>query len=811
MEYIARYYVREEGNRKKVIRQGLKDHLRGVSLLAESFGTKVHCSKFMRLAGVLHDMGKYCPSFQNYITNAMKAETSSNGEAPATTKEKVDHGVYGAKFIFEKHSKTGGYAAITAELLLLICCFHHGNLPSAINKAGKATATERIGKIEKEELDQVFETFQNEVNIDVDALFAKAVKEIEAINTQIREQKLVDKNKDQFIYNLLIKLFYSMLVDADRVDSMCFEDGETEWKRYLYNKGSRIAQFKEYQKNVEETYRAFRNKEPDNQNIKKVNDIRNSIADACLEAGKRSGGVYRLTVPTGGGKTLASMRYALEHTVEYEKERILYFLPFTTITSQNADVFRDVLGEGCDLLEHHSNTLEENRAEDYRLLTTRWENDIVISTTVQFLNTFYESGTQDVRRLHNMANSVIIFDEVQTIPINCMNLFRSAVLFLSEVMGATVVLCTATQPAVAEARLQPLFKSQIRELTEDTNGIFAALKRVKVVDETKMKPYAVDEAVDYIIDKKQNVNSLLVVLNKVKSVQQVYEKLNDRIDEDTKLFHLSSSMAPVHKGDILKCIKDCLEKGESIICISTATIEAGVDISFEAAIRNLTKLDSIAQAAGRVNRNGERQLGYCYVINLNEGSYSNLTEIEIGGKKSRTTLEAYDDVLFPAAIQHYFHDFYSDQEIFSQFDYPYQKKDLYSLLTTSRNPSQYGYIDEGVQGYPLCFCIQFAEAAKAFEAIKGLTHSLIVPYGDGQRLVDALIELSFYAPTSEKKNLLEKAKGYTINVYDYMLRKLREEGAVSFHDNLGIYILSDGYYNTQTGLVLETKSEDFMI
>ena len=185
-----------------------------------------------------------------------------------------------------------------------------------------------------------------------------------------------------------------------------------------------------------------------------MNAIRQKISDECFEAGRKESGIYTLTVPTGGGKTLSSMRYALEHSERTNKERIIFVLPYTTIIEQNAKVIREVLGESCDLLEHHSNVTEDDKRmldslgeeRDYRLLTERWENRIVFTTMVQFLNTFYGKGTRDMRRMHHLLNAVIIFDEIQTVPVKCMDLFNGAINFLNRVGNTSTILCTATQP-----------------------------------------------------------------------------------------------------------------------------------------------------------------------------------------------------------------------------------------------------------------------------------------------------------------------------------------------------------------------------
>ncbi|MCP1102031.1 CRISPR-associated endonuclease/helicase Cas3 [Aequitasia blattaphilus] len=793
-EFIARFVIDEHDNNKTIIIQPLRNHLVEVATLAGSFGRRVSVEKFMYLAGLLHDMGKFSEEFSIYIKGKLQER-----EIERDSEKGSDHGVYGAKFIFEKYGKNEGYEKITAELLATICCYHHGKIPDCLNVNGKVSILERMKKVNAEEFERVVKQFTDTIDEDIERLFKEATQEI------IKKiQDIATLQKDGFIYNLLIKLLYSMLIDADRLDSMCFEINDCAWKQYVQNGECKKA-LKNYQQNLEIYVKQLSN------NKTKVNNIRTVISDECLYKGKGFTGVYSLTVPTGGGKTLASIRFALEHALRNDKERIIYVMPYTSIIEQNAEVFRKALGNECDLLEHHSNVIDEDKQDNYSELIIRWENDLVVTTVVQFLNSFYGRSSQDMRRIHAMANSIIVFDEVQTIPIYCMNLFRRAICFLSEILNTTVVLCTATQPGNDSPYLQEMSKNDIVEIMGDVQEKFTSLKRVDVVNKCRVKPYTLEETVDFILEKKQTVNNLLVVVNKVNSAKKIFAEIKLKIAQSTKVFYLSSSLSPEHKKDILEKVKEGLGKKEALICISTTVIEAGIDISFEAGIRNITKLDSIAQTAGRINRNGEKELGYCYVINYEEGSYSKLQEISIGGIKSIDILERFEDTLMPEAMQEYFKNYYSDGEIYQKFDYPTKAANIYKLLDMSSASNREGYrADEENPSFPMCFPIQFASASKEFEVIDSSTKSIIVPYKDGQNLITQITEGNLYMSLEEKKKLLSKAKRYTVNLYTYAFEMLNEVGAILFYESMGVYVLSNGYYDDELGVIYEASADNYI-
>ena len=807
-DYISRFYAEKTKQNKLIVKkQALKNHLLQVSVLAKEFGEFIGLPNTMKLAGLIHDMGKYSQEFTTFIMGEME-RCIKLGEEYKKAKSGIDHGRHGAAYIYKRfypNCSSNYNDKMTIEVIMLICCYHHGGLPDCVSENGQVKIIERIQNISEDEMKQVETAFMSEIDVDIDDLFEKAKEEIKVLMSRVGKAK----SKDQyFMLTLIAKLAYSILVDADRLDSMSFEMGEDAWKEHLDETVS-LDKLKSYSEHLEQYIYELNCKKTEDSGTKRVNEIRAEIAKECMEKAKLPSGVYNLTVPTGGGKTLSSMRLALNHNIQNGKGRVIYVIPYTSIIEQNADVLRTALGEGCDLLEHHSNVIEENKEDDYGLLSTRWNSDIVITTMVQFLNTFYARGTQDIRRFHNLLNATIIIDEAQTIPVKCMNLFNSAINFLSQIGNTTVVLCTATQPVLEGDGMVPIAKAKCSELINNVDKKYIELSRVRVVNKCRQKKYSLDEFTEFISECKEWVSSLLIVLNKVNSAQIVFRQLKRLYEGKTKLFYLSSSLAPQHKKDVLKSLRECLENNESVICVSTAVIEAGIDISFEAAIRNITKLDSIAQTAGRVNRNGEREQGVCYVVNFEEGAYGKLIEVEIGGKRSRGILDDYDDVLLPTSMEKYFKGYFIESEIKNNFNFPLNNKtgkSIYGMLhSAARNVSGLKKNNDRPN-----LMVNFDEAARNFEVIDQNTKAVIVPYGvEGEELVEKINNLDQFAALQEKLRLIEEARKFTVNIFAYNISRLEEEGAIYGEDILGSWLLAGAYYDPDMGVVYEASPDAY--
>ena len=851
-DYIARFRVND------LEKQELKEHIKEVQKLAAAMGKRVdlrrtvsskelHSDKkatlesTLSLAGLLHDFGKYSIKFQRFIHEEWRRAKENKEEYLTKRKQSgIDHGVYGAKYIYDLSGKYGPNGRIVGELLADVICYHHGGLPDAEDFNGDSPLLMRLQDENRlADYEQVKEVFFKDLQIteqEIEQLFKKSIEEIKLLilkSSTGNEAKNKRKNDANFMPNLFIKLIYSMLIDADRLSSMCYETGE-DFASYEKAQDEIQMTWKAYKQKFEEYLSGLQKKSEtlEDTGKKRVNAIRQRISDECFEAGRKESGIYTLTVPTGGGKTLSSMRYALEHSERTNKERIIFVLPYTTIIEQNAKVIREVLGENCDLLEHHSNVTEEDKRmldslgeeRDYRLLTQRWENRIIFTTMVQFLNTFYGRGTKDMRRMHHLLNAVIIFDEIQTVPVKCMALFNGAINFLNRVGNTSTILCTATQPDFSNISKDISLENIKGELINAVEGNFTQLKRVEINNCCAMKPYTIENAASFIWEKKAQVNSLLVVVNKIKTAKDLFQYLKKNKEDvatqnienakglliqDTRLFLLTGDQCPEHKKDILDELLKALKKGEQVLCISTSLIEAGVDISFQAAIRNMTKLDSIVQTAGRVNRNGERDMGYCYVINLEEGSYEHMSEIRLGQKWSNVIFykaeQEKKDILLPELMKEYFDDYYNDNECSGNFKYPIDegRRSIYELLTLKRNQT----------APKLNWKIQFKRAAENFKVIDADMTTVLVPYLEkGQELMRQIEDVTVYTSMAERKELLEKAKKYSLNINRYKFRQIYDAGGITFKEDMGVYLLNYAFYDEkEMGILLEADPDKYIM
>ncbi len=795
--YIARFRT------ENLEEQSLENHITNVAALAESFGQKVGLRNTLRLIGLLHDMGKYSDNFQFFIQNELQRAKENKEQYLLENRHSgFDHGVYGAKYIYTGNEGLKGEKAIR-EILALVVGYHHGGLPDCEDMDGKVPLLLRIANQNKlEDFNVVYERFQTEIKEDLRQLFLKSYEEMQQL---LWQPKIIKAEDFKFMPNLIIKLMYSMLIDADRLDSMCFEEKKSS-DQYIKNKEKIQENWNIYQRYFEDYILKLKKNGQVQIRYQTVNKIRSEISEECLKKADCESGIYKLTVPTGGGKTLASMRFAIQHNKLKQKERIIYVIPYTSIIEQNAEVIRKALHYDCDLLEHHSNVMEDNKEEEYKLMTERWNNDIVFTTMVQFLNTFYYKGTQDMRRLHNLMNSTIIFDEVQTVPVKCMSLFNSTINFLNRVGNCTIVLCTATQPKLNAIKLPVRIANMNHEIIENVGKKFQSLERVEIVNCYRKQRYNIEEAVNFILMKKRQVNSLLVVVNKIITAEQIFDRLKN--EENMQVIFLSSHLCPEHRKVVLKELNKILQKRENVICVSTSLIEAGIDISFEAAIRNTTKLDSIAQTAGRVNRNGEREKGYCYVINLDEGSYGTMMEVGTGEKHTFKIFNQFlmNKILNPEVIEEYFNSYFMDEDIKTYFLYPIDKgkKEIYKLLeTSSKNISR-------DNKYKMFFKIMFKTASQKFEVIDQNMRTVIVPYQDGIKIMDEIEKMNIYTTLSEKRIVLEKARKYSVNIPDYIYKKLQDNHAIIQNETTGAYLLGSGYYSLQKGVIQKEDIGGFM-
>jgi CRISPR-associated endonuclease/helicase Cas3 len=551
------------------------------------------------------------------------------------------------------------------------------------------------------------------------------------------------------------------------------------------------------------------------------------VSERCAEFAKRKSGLYTLTAATGAGKTLASLRYALAHAESTGKDHIFIIAPYTSILDQNADVIRGILdpeGKNGDIvLEHHSNLEHSEKNDQFIDSSETWNVPIIITTMVQFLESLFGSGTRKIRRMHQLANSVIIFDEVQTLPLSCTYLFTWALKYFCQSANVSVLLTTATQPGLDRLKSEyALPLTAANEIIPDIVKHFEDLQRVELIDKTKEIGWTLDEVAEFIESLQEH--SILVVVNTKSQAHELYSKILNK-HSDWYLVHLSTNMCPVHRRKIISELKEQLKnKSQKCICISTRLIEAGVDIDFDATIRFFAGFDSIVQTAGRCNRNGEMKdlqgnfiYGKTWIVNIgkDEEKINSLPELMWGQEIMKRVLREFykesdkykNNLLHPDLIALYFNYYYKQMpDSLLKHKVKGCEETVLDLLSDNAK-SEFEYKNSAKQKYgenakPLTdFRQSFETAWKAFEVISQDTVGVIVPFKDGNRIIGELFAL----PDTQKCiTLLQEAQQFSINVYYNKIKNFIEEEIIKkvpLNNDMEIYTLDEKYYDQNIGLV----------
>lgn len=671
-----RYIAHKDGERE----QSIKEHLEGTAERAGEFAEKFGKKEWGYCCGMLHDIGKYSEEFQRKIQE--------------DTNDRVDHATAGAQVCKER----GGYYSILSYCI----AGHHAGLPDYGNTAMSSSL---CGRWKKRICD--YHAYKDEIKIpklDTDPIvFSK------------------DRNMD-FALGTFIRMLYSCLVDADFLDTESFmKNGDTG-----RNSGESMETLQNrLEKHISEWLK--------NTDTDTINGRRTEILKNCIKEGKQKEGIFRLTVPTGGGKTLASLAFALEHAVKNHKDRIIYVIPYTSIIEQNAQVFREILGED-NVLENHCNVDYESSEEfkPMQLASENWDKPVVVTTNVQFFESLFANKSSKCRKLHNIANSVVILDEAQMLPMDYLKPCTAMLQELVDGYRTSIVLCTATQPT-----LDAFFRENalIKELCPRMEEQFQFFQRVNYQNLGKIRW-------DDLLEKLKRENNALCIVNTKKAAQMIYKEIDGE-----GIYHLSTSMYPKHRKRVLKKIRERLKNNEKCIVISTSLVEAGVDLDFARVYRQIAGLDSMIQAAGRCNREGKRKLSdsMVYIFDLEE-SYpvqSQRQQMDV----SKGILQDYADIADLKAITDYF-------------------TRLYHYRGTSLDKKK--IMDE----FQKMEC-NFAKVAKEFRLIEENTRMIFInrePEAD-----ELLQELRIKGVTRER---MRKAGQYCIQVYD------NEKSENSFFDKL---------------------------
>ena len=797
--------------------QSLWNHLNQVSVYSGQAASKIGLQKQGELIGLLHDLGKASAEFDTYIRSAtglIESDADDYVDA-AGLKGKIDHSTAGAQFIYQTFcGKTEIYVR---QILSMVIASHHSGLIDCLAPSGDDVFSRRMHKAAvKTHFTEAQENLSEDIKQKIESLIQDKFFTV-TLNSKL---KVLQENGDspdilQLKFGLLVRFLFSCLIDADRLDTANFEFPHmVELRNHgNYEEWSILAKkLDNYIEGFEPEAGATRNK---------VDTIRKMISEQCFSSSQKPKGLFQLTVPTGGGKTLASLRFAINHADAHKMKHVFYFIPFTSIADQNAEIAKRVfekmtlseIYEGKIVLEHHSNLTPDEESTRQRLLSENWDAPIVFTTMVQFLETLFGHGTRSVRRLHQMANSILIFDEIQTLPIRCVHLFNVAIRFLIQGCGATVVLCTATQPLLD--KVTPIqralrIKSE-QQMVPDVGALFKDLKRVEIFDRRKIGGWTDSEVKELVADELKKTGSVLIVVNTKKSAASLYAVLHEASLGD--VLHLSTSMCPAHRMKVLNSIRQHLLEEVPIVCVSTQLIEAGVDVDFGSVVRYLAGLDSIAQAAGRCNRNGRRpEGGRVYIINPVAEKLNKLRDIKIGQGVTEKILYEFKidpkkfdhDIIGPKAMKQYYQYYFYRRA--DEMSYNLAGKsavgrddDIFSLLSTN-SISLAEYRRTHNNDNPAIPLQQsFMSAAKSFQPIEALTRGVVVPYE--QEGIEIIADLCAAESLENLYPILKKAQRYTVNLFFYKFDDLVEAGIVhEVRAGMGIFYLDEQYYSKDYGV-----------
>lgn len=808
-----------EGNPDKASWQLLRDHLHKTAELAAKFASKLGLGASGELIGLLHDHGKYSDDFQIYLDSTAGMKGSDEVADLRGMRGKIDHSTAGAQLLHTHPSFRGAQAAIARQALSLCVASHHSGLIDCLSPDGTDTFRARMDKSHtRTHYDEARSRLDAGIRERVEQLLSEreTVEGLIRILRQIHNPNEGSRMTTLFKQGLLLRFLLSCLIDADRLDTADFEEPRLA---QLRNNG-RYRSWDELIARLERRLAKFRQHN-------KVDILRQEVSQRCREAAGRPRGVYLLTVPTGGGKTLASLRFALHHARHHRLDRIIYVIPYTSIIDQNAEEVRKFMEDRDSegrydtrvVLEHHSNLTPERETDRQKILAQDWDCPIVFTTSVQILESLFGSGTRAVRRLHQLAKSVVIFDEVQTLPVRCVHMFNNAMNFLVRNCRSTVLLCTATQPLLntVDGKQGALGLTPEFEIVPHATRLFKELKRVEVIDKEKTGGWTSDEVAEVAGVELSEAGSVLVIVNTKAEAREVYERCSRRTKVEIR--HLSTNMCPAHRMDVLQQIHSCLspESSKPVLCVSTQLIEAGVDIDFGTVIRYMAGLDSIAQAAGRCNRNGSRPTGHVLVVNPASENLDKLPDIRIGKEKAERVLAEYRedpgsfdfDILGPKAIERYFQYYFYERAC--EMRYPVSARsiigredDLLSLLSANATTVA-GYRRISGQSPQAYFRQSFMAAARIFHAIDSPAQGVIVPYKDGKTIIGKLCSTT---DIGRRFALLRDAQRYSVNVFPHVWTYLMQEKAISeVQDGTGIYYLDERYYGEDFGLSTTPVSE----
>jgi CRISPR-associated endonuclease/helicase Cas3 len=720
----------------------LSSHLKDVANLASQFASSFGASEEAYLAGLLHDLGKYRIEFQKYLKKECDGGIDTH------------HAVYGAAYAF-KQNLCGSAFSIAG---------HHAGLRN------------------KNKLQELVSNPTYDLEKRIPSLINLLYDEIGNITDDISLPQFIGESELKL--ELYIRFLYSCLVDADYLDT----------EEHYSGRIRPVVKLKDICALILDRIMKEKESKPTQGN---VNQIRHKIFEQCIEKSKQKPGFFSLTVPTGGGKTISGMTFALSHARQWELERVIVVIPYLSIIEQNAAEYHRILDpeDKGFVVEHHSAiSIPENEKErepsTMELAAENWDAPIIVTTSVQFIESLFASSPSQCRKLHNIAKSVVIMDEVQTLPTHLLNPLLNIMNELKENYGVSFLFMTATQPAF---KFQPNVLSEgfkpgeVQEITEDTGHIFQALERVQYKREGVMTWASIAE-------RMKISRQALCVVNVRRHAYELFNALRALVPDNEKdsIFHLSSAMCAEHRlhllGEIKEpregSIRDLLKRGLPCRVVSTQLIEAGVDVDFPLLFRALGPLDSIVQAAGRCNREGKPEKGQVVIFTPEDSSLpSGIYKTATGHTASTLNRIPLESIGTNSNI---FADYFSG--LFQMSSTDYDRRGETSIQEDRAN-------------------LRFRDVSKKAKVIKEEGFPVIVPYGKGKKIIEQIRA----RPLDKDKPRFDRHDFRSLQRSMVNVRKRDYELLEHFHmikpllPNLEIYVIEEGCYHALLGLLIETR------
>ncbi len=708
MKYIA--HKTEDGKEQEVA-----EHLKNTARLCRE-NAIAEFKDYAEICGLMHDIGKYTLSFQKHIQGSAM---------------RVEHARYGAQEL-----RKSGKNLYYIPMLEYCIAGHHSGLPDGGTRIDEADMPTLWGLLKRETED--YSSYKKEISL-------KYPKD--GIESMLRKSGS-DKENLIELYAFLTRYLYSCLTDADFIDTERFFAPDTE-------RGVR-GDFKKAYELVCEYMDSFKAET-------ELQKVRSMLQSQVYESMEEKAEIYTIDMPTGSGKTLCSIRAALKKAAEENKKRIIYVIPYTSIIEQTAEIFEKIFGDVLPVVSHHSNfdfeDLDEEAStrEKLKCACENWDADLIVTTNVQFFESLYHCKSSRLRKMHNLADSVIVFDEIHMLPIEYIQPCLRGIGYITKYLHSTVMLMSATMPDYSEYMIENAAVDAVKD-----KSLYEVFEKCRYEYVEEMQPQSLAEMAD-------GFQSALMIVNKRKTARRLYEVCRSVCAGN--IYHLSTYMTPVHRSRVIEEIKNGLRSGVKTIVVSTSLVEAGVDFDFEAVFRENAGIDNIIQSGGRCNREGRRKVGNVYVFEMEECR----GEIQLKANITRSLFKEFENIASIECVKEYY------RRLLAVKGEEIGKNSIASLMG--------GSLD--------VYAIPFRKYAERFNFIDGQTIGIIIPEEANRELIENLK----FGTMSAKRRL----QRYSASIYFYELEEMIKSGLLE--ECGGAYVLTNrDYYDDTLGLNLDKEN-----